>query len=167
VRALRKSEGWSQAHLAERLKKAGFRAAHPSTVAKIEAGDRVTDLDELAAIGAVFGVSRTLLLGESDAPGQHDVFSAVRRLSQTKQMGQWQTAALESELRDAFAELSSDPVFAPLATEVVVAADALGAAVEALAAIGAGFGGGEVSKGTEAALRAFLQKEIEEEGKDA
>jgi hypothetical protein len=72
-------------------------------------------------------------------------------------MGRWQATSVESELRDALEELAGTE-FAGVATEVERAADALAAAAEALAAIGDGWAGGEVTRGTRAALRAWLDE---------
>jgi len=156
VRAERISRGWSQSQLANLLKDKGFSAAHPSTVAKIEAADRAVTLDELAAYSAVFNVSLHKLLGSRARP-RGDALYTLRRLSQAVQMGRWQATSVESELRDALEELAGTE-FAGVATEVERAADALAAAAEALAAIGDGWAGGEVTRGTRAALRAFLDE---------
>ena len=156
VRAERKSREWSQLHLANLLKDKGFSAAHPSTIAKIEAGDRPVTLDELAAYSAVFNVSLHKLLGSRARP-RGDALYTLRRLSQAVQMGRWQATSVESELRDALEELAGTE-FAGVATEVERAADALAAAAEALAAIGDGWAGGEVTRGTRAALRAWLNE---------
>jgi hypothetical protein len=137
------------------LRDNGFRAAHPSTVAKIEAGDRDVSLDEVAAYAAVFGVS-TDLLCRADT-GRGDVLLALRRIAETVQMGRYQTTSVESELRDLATDLAEAEEHAGLVAEVEKAADALGAASEALAAVGAGWAGGEVTKGTRAARAAALR----------
>jgi transcriptional regulator with XRE-family HTH domain len=164
VRDMRKGERWSQSELAKRLRDKGFSAAHPSTIAKIEAGDRPTNLDELAAFAAVFNVGTDLLLGQ---PSGEPTFRVVRRLTQTAQMGRWQAEAVESEIRQALAGLAASDELAWLVAEGERAADALAAASTALAAVGSGFAGGAVSKGTDAMLRALLKQEIEDEDNDA
>jgi transcriptional regulator with XRE-family HTH domain len=156
VRAERVSNDLSQSKLANLLKDKGFSAAHPSTVAKIEAGDRPVTLDELAAYSAVFNVSVGKLLGLRARP-RGDVLYVLRRLGRTVQMGRWQAMSVESELRDALEELVGTE-FAGVAAEVEIAADALAAAAKALAAIGSDWAGGAVTRGTRAALRAWLDK---------
>jgi transcriptional regulator with XRE-family HTH domain len=136
VRDLRKSQGLSQARLAELLRDKGFNAAHPSTVAKVEGGDRATTLDEVAAYAAVFGVSIDLLLGQPKGDG--DVARVVRRLAQTALMGQWQASSVEAELREAVAVLNSHEHLATLVAEAEKAAHALAAAAAACEAVGSG-----------------------------
>lgn len=57
VKDLRRSEGLTQAQLAERLSQWG-RSYHQTTVAKLEAGTRPTSLEELIPLAAALGVSQ-------------------------------------------------------------------------------------------------------------
>lgn len=55
VRALRTALGWSQADLAQRMTAWGHRL-HQTQIAKIEAGERVTTIDELAGFARILEV---------------------------------------------------------------------------------------------------------------
>jgi transcriptional regulator with XRE-family HTH domain len=137
VKALRDSKRLSQAQLAEMLRDKGFSAAHPSTVAKIEAGDRPTSLAELQAFAAAFDVSVDLLICEpTRAP--RDTALVVRLLAETALVGHSQVQAIESELRAAIAALTGATKLTQIRTETETAADALAAAAVALDAIGKG-----------------------------
>jgi transcriptional regulator with XRE-family HTH domain len=63
MRAHRERLGWSQADLAKRLSDTGVPGVYPTTIAKIEAGDRAVRVDELDGLATVFGASVDLLLG--------------------------------------------------------------------------------------------------------
>jgi transcriptional regulator with XRE-family HTH domain len=54
--------GWSQAQLAEMLSER-VPGVYPTTIAKIEAGDRAIRVDELDGLATIFGASVDLLLG--------------------------------------------------------------------------------------------------------
>lgn len=59
VRALRKRRGWSQADLAERLITAGWPSGAQGlrqALSKVESRGRQVTVDELATLGAAFGV---------------------------------------------------------------------------------------------------------------
>ena len=55
----RTQRGWSQAYLADLL------SVHPTTIAKIEAGDREVKISELDAMADTFDLSVDALLGRS------------------------------------------------------------------------------------------------------
>ena len=59
----RRGRGWSQADLAQLLRARGL-SAHPTTVAKIEAGERAIRLDEAAVIASVLEMTIDDLLAE-------------------------------------------------------------------------------------------------------
>jgi transcriptional regulator with XRE-family HTH domain len=63
VRTLRESRRWSQAEVAKMLLDKGIQPMHPTTVAKIETGDRSVRINEAAAIADLFNVSLDSLLG--------------------------------------------------------------------------------------------------------
>jgi transcriptional regulator with XRE-family HTH domain len=63
LRAHRERLGWSQAELAKVLTDDGVTGVYPTTIAKIEAGDRAVQVDELVGIAQAFGVSVDLLVG--------------------------------------------------------------------------------------------------------
>jgi transcriptional regulator with XRE-family HTH domain len=64
LRRLRKNRGWSQAYMAELLSAKGL-TCYPTTIAKIEAGDRAIQVDELVAVADIFEVSLDTLLARN------------------------------------------------------------------------------------------------------
>jgi transcriptional regulator with XRE-family HTH domain len=107
VKDERKGRGWSQAHVAQLLSDKGL-AVYPTTVAKIEAGERAVRVDELVALANIFGVSVDALLGHSvqraRAGDKGLTFNALARLVQHT-VGQ--AESLEATLRDRLADLDS------------------------------------------------------------
>lgn len=63
VRDLRRSQGWSQADLAQRLD------VHQTWVSKVELGERRIDLVEAAQLASVFGVTVTDILRRAGVEG--------------------------------------------------------------------------------------------------
>lgn len=55
VKDLRAARGWTQGELAKRMTSAGY-PMHQTTVAKMESGSRPTNVGEVAALAAIFGV---------------------------------------------------------------------------------------------------------------
>ena len=70
-KAERRSRDWSQADVAKKLEKRGIDL-HPTTVAKIEAGQRSVRIDEARAIADLFGLSLDSLVGRR-AGLEHDL----------------------------------------------------------------------------------------------
>lgn len=71
---------WSQDDLAKRLVSRGV-SAHPTTIAKIEAGSRAIKLEEAVEIAALFGISLDELSGHGDITD--DLKRATQTLSDT------------------------------------------------------------------------------------
>ena len=65
MRRERKSRGLSLAQLAKLLQAKGIKRIYPTTIAKIEYGERPAKLDEAIALADVFGVSLDALVGRS------------------------------------------------------------------------------------------------------
>lgn len=77
VQAVRKGRGMSQQQLAGALAAIG-RPTLATTIAKIEAGDRRVDVDDLVALGLVLNVSPArLLIGDGDQDGEVSLTSEV------------------------------------------------------------------------------------------
>lgn len=64
LRDEREQRKWSQADLARRLSETGPRV-HPTTIAKIESGDRSVRIGEAAAIADIFRMSLDRVLGRT------------------------------------------------------------------------------------------------------
>jgi transcriptional regulator with XRE-family HTH domain len=63
VKAERYRRGWSQADMAKLLSANGVHPMHPTTIAKIEAGDRSVRINEAVAIAEAFEINLDTLLG--------------------------------------------------------------------------------------------------------
>jgi transcriptional regulator with XRE-family HTH domain len=134
LRHERKERGWSQAHVAKLLSGKGL-AVYPTTVAKIEAGERAVRVDEIVAVADIFDVSVDALLGHSvqraRAGDKGLTFNALARLVQHT-VGQ--AESLEATLRDRLADLDSFDLHKDeraTQAECEHACDALGDAVAA------------------------------------
>lgn len=75
VKDLRTARGWTQDDLARHLAAAGY-TMHQTTVAKMESGVRPTDVGEIAAIAAIFGIQPAALF--EDLPKEQQL--RLRRL---------------------------------------------------------------------------------------
>ena len=101
----RKARRLSQAELAKMLNARGV-PAYPTTVAKIESGERSVKLDEIAAIADIFGVSIDTFIGRQSNPARDKQFifgAMARELEQAgPQISQVQTnlMILALELED-------------------------------------------------------------------
>lgn len=76
VKALREERGWSQGEFATRLRDAGLDSFHPTTVARIEKGERLVRLGEARVVADVLGT----LVGVMVAPGREGL--AVQALQE-------------------------------------------------------------------------------------
>jgi transcriptional regulator with XRE-family HTH domain len=106
LRRERDSRKWSQAHLAQLLSAKGL-AVYPTTIAKVEAGERAARIDEVVAIADVFGVSVDALLGRSSRRQRGDKALTINALAQLTQSTAVAVESLEAALRDRLAELDS------------------------------------------------------------
>lgn len=80
LRRERDSRKWSQAHLAKLLSAKGL-AVYPTTVAKIEAGERAARIDEIVAVADLFNVTVDAMVGHASrrhsGDGRSIAFSAL------------------------------------------------------------------------------------------
>lgn len=95
VKELRKAAGLTQAELAERLGRWG-KSYHQTTVAKLEAGTRPTNLDELMPLAVALGVSQREFFDDPSPAdrAEHKVREAEQDLLE-----------IHSELMSAFARV--------------------------------------------------------------
>lgn len=121
----RRGREWSQAELAKRLQAKGLRHMLPSTVAKIEIGERAVRIDEASALADLFAMSVDELLGRSAAGGDL-VWTASRLTNMARQnvehMGDL-ADLIGSELDDIRYYAEFDPERADV-TELIAAAEA-------------------------------------------
>jgi 3-oxoacyl-(acyl-carrier-protein) synthase len=132
---------------------------HPTTVAKIEAGERAAKIDEIAAIADIFEISVDMLLGRSAAPKNDDMY-ALRALMDTAQQASWQAQTIENTLRERIAEVTtSEGPGKTIAAECERAADALAEAHTVLYETLNPSGSGTVARFTRKMLIEALQRE--------
>ena len=74
--------------------------AYPTTIAKIEAGDRTVQIDELVALAEIFEVSVDTLLGHSTGRSQNKFFQ-MEALVDAQRQSLWQLSTTERTLRQA------------------------------------------------------------------
>jgi transcriptional regulator with XRE-family HTH domain len=133
LRTERERREWSQSDLAQLLCDATGAKWHPTTIAKIEAGDRSVRIDEAVAIAEVLEVPLNSLLGLKTAV-ENDLAYAMSALQQTVGKSVWDVNAMYNTLRDRWADVlevefdGSDTV----AAEGTQALDALQVAMDAL-----------------------------------
>jgi transcriptional regulator with XRE-family HTH domain len=80
VRTQREQRGWSQAEMAKMLSDRGIHPMHPTTVAKIEAGDRSVRINEAVGIADLFEVSVDSLLGRKHLTQDEELAQSLREL---------------------------------------------------------------------------------------
>jgi transcriptional regulator with XRE-family HTH domain len=101
VKRERERRDWSQAELAKLLQDRGIGSVYPTTVAKIEAGERSVRIDEANALADIFEVSVDALLGRSTSFEQDRLY-AVRDAALQATSG---VSAISTTLMNVFAEL--------------------------------------------------------------
>jgi transcriptional regulator with XRE-family HTH domain len=101
VKAERDDRGWSQADMAKMLSDRGIQPMHPTTVAKIEAGDRSVRINEAVGIADLMDVPLDTLLGRDPLEPRGERMRWLRAIRTTAQSG-W---ALMDRLKD---ELAND-----------------------------------------------------------
>jgi transcriptional regulator with XRE-family HTH domain len=132
----RQARDWSQADLSELLQGRGLEHIYPTTVAKIESGERAVRIDEATAIADLFEVSVDALLGRRVRPGNDLAYTLRSVLNIARQSGQ-QAAAIAEALGDSLADLDALDFNGreELESEVVRAQRALRQAQEAFAKV--------------------------------
>lgn len=98
LKAERQRRKWSQEDFAKMLSDKRIHGIYPTTIAKIEAGDRAVRVDELAAIADLLGVSLDRLLGRDTSP-QQELKSTLENIYATAQHASSQLEATEESLR--------------------------------------------------------------------
>jgi transcriptional regulator with XRE-family HTH domain len=102
----RGDRGWSQADLSKLLQGRGLEHIYPTTVAKIESGERAVRIDEATAIADLFDVSVDALLGRKVTPG-NDLEYILRAVLNTARQSAEQTAAIADALGDNLVDLDA------------------------------------------------------------
>jgi transcriptional regulator with XRE-family HTH domain len=98
---------WSQAEVAKRLTAMGIDSMHPTTVAKIEAGDREVKLDEAAAMADLYGLPLDTLLGRRPK-GKRDLHYVLGALTDSAFTARTELHRVSKTLRDRLDDIPSD-----------------------------------------------------------
>lgn len=102
----RQARGWSQADVAELLQGRGLEHIYPTTVAKIESGERAVRIDEATAVADLFEVSVDALLGRNAERGSDLAYTLRAVLNVARQSAQ-QSTAIADALSDSLVDLDS------------------------------------------------------------
>jgi transcriptional regulator with XRE-family HTH domain len=102
----RQTRDWSQADLAELLQGRGLGHIYPTTVAKIESGERAVRIDEATAIADLFEVSVDALLGRNVERGSNLAY-ILRSVLNIARQSALQTAAIADALGDSLVDLDA------------------------------------------------------------
>jgi transcriptional regulator with XRE-family HTH domain len=83
VKNQRERRKWSQADLSKMLSGKGIKGIYPTTIAKIESGERAVRIDEAAALADLFEVSLDALLGRGASAPRNELAYVLRLLRDT------------------------------------------------------------------------------------
>jgi transcriptional regulator with XRE-family HTH domain len=106
VKLERDRREWSQADLSKLLQRKGLEHIYPTTVAKIESGERAVRIDEATAIAELFEVSVDALLGRN-VDRRSDLAYTLRSVLTTARQSAQQTAAIADALAVSVADLDA------------------------------------------------------------
>ncbi len=105
VKKLREEQGWSMSEFADILSDGGLSNFHPTTIGRMERGERPVRLSEAVMIARVFRVSVDELI---DEPYDEDLAEYIHLLeSSSKRAGRWvaQAASWKRQLEELVSEL--------------------------------------------------------------
>jgi transcriptional regulator with XRE-family HTH domain len=108
VKAKRDARGWSQADMAKMLSDRGIHPMHPTTVAKIEAGDRSVRINEAVGIADLFEVSVDSLLGRKPGAQGSELTYRLREFLDTARQSCQQVWAIMETTREQLKELPTE-----------------------------------------------------------
>ena len=97
LKAYRTALGLSQAELAEHMEYRGFKNFYPSTIAKIEAGDRDLKMDEGLALADLLGIEPGAFLVARDEGELESSLSRIAALANQRVWKQWKVLAVEAK----------------------------------------------------------------------
>ena len=108
VRQEREQRGMSQAELANLLGDSGFKGIYPTTIAKIESGERSVRIDEAAALADLFELSLDALLGREPGVKTTELEFQLRTLRDTARQYYHQSYAATEVLRELLDDLPAN-----------------------------------------------------------
>jgi transcriptional regulator with XRE-family HTH domain len=105
VKKERDRRGWSQADVAKMLGDKGIKGIYPTTVAKIESGERAVRIDEATALADLFEVPLDALLGRKQNSQEDELAYLLRVLRDTARQSSQQVWAAMETIREQLEEL--------------------------------------------------------------
>jgi len=108
VKKQRDRRGWSQADVAKMLGDKGIKGIYPTTVAKIESGERAVRIDEATALADLFEVSLDALVGRKQNSQEDELAYLLRLLRDTARDSSEQVGATMETIRDQLEELPGE-----------------------------------------------------------
>lgn len=108
VKKQRDRRDWSQADVAKMLGDKGIKGIYPTTIAKIESGERAVRIDEAAALADLFEVSLDALLGRKQISQEDELAYLLRLLRDTARDSSQQVGATMETIREQLEELPGE-----------------------------------------------------------
>ena len=108
VKKQRDRRDWSQADVAKMLGDKGIKGIYPTTVAKIESGERAVRIDEATALADLFEVSLDALVGRKQNSQEDELAYLLRLLRDTARDSSEQVGATMETIRDQLEELPGE-----------------------------------------------------------
>jgi transcriptional regulator with XRE-family HTH domain len=108
VKNQRERRKWSQADLSKMLSGKGIKGIYPTTIAKIESGERAVRIDEAAALADLFEVSLDALLGRGASAPRNELAYVLRLLRDTAGESSHQVGAAMEKIREQLEELPEE-----------------------------------------------------------
>ena len=118
VKKQRDRRGWSQADVAKMLGDKGIKGIYPTTVAKIESGERAVRIDEATALADLFEVSLDALVGRKQNSQEDELAYLLRLLRDTARDSSQQVEATMETIREQLEELPKEFVGADVLQRV-------------------------------------------------
>jgi len=118
VKKQRDRRDWSQADVAKMLGDKGIKGIYPTTIAKIESGERAVRIDEAAALADLFEVSLDALLGRKHNSQVDELAYLLRLLRDTARDSSQQVGATMETIREQLEELPKEFVGADVLQRV-------------------------------------------------
>ncbi len=108
VKRERDRRKWSQADLANLLSDKGIKGIYPTTIAKVESGERAVRIDEAAALADLFEVSLDALMGRRPGVQTNELAFQLRLLRDAARQSSQQVWASMETIREQLEELPGE-----------------------------------------------------------
>lgn len=114
VRQEREQRQMSQADLSNTLGDRGIKGIYPTTIAKIESGERAVRIDEAAALADIFEMSLDALLGRKPGVETTELEFQLRTLRDTARQSYQQVYGSTTVFRELLEDLPKDFEYAAM-----------------------------------------------------